>query len=333
MNIYMNGYSIDMTMDNEKTLDDIIKGISDWAAKRNLIFTRFELDGESHSTESFPDRPKADIGNLNCVIQSKSDLILSTISEGIAYCDKVVAYVAESEKAGDFDLSQRDFFCSGIQWLNDSLGSIFQLLSLSPEDIRYLDRSVADYLAGLNAVDGELKKVSTGKDALRVMLKARDIVDVIKGVYKMLMLSDSLKTIIVQSLESPDELIRALKDVKDALPVQTAAMEEASAAFQSGKDAEGAEKLQDFTDFIYRYVRVCHQISPVFGIDPSSIEHDGLSLEQLNGSLHQYLEDIISVMENNDIISLSDILEYELKPQLEKIGAFVDILLDKIRAL
>lgn len=330
MKTLINGYEVDMTLENEKTLSEVISSVSEWARQRNLIFTQFEADGEGFSTESFPDRKCDEVDTLNCVIQSKADLILSTLSEGTAYCDKLMSFIDKAEREGTFDLAHADSFANGVQWLTDSLRSIMQLLSLDPSQIRYLDRSVTEYLEALSETAIKVESEHSGEEALSSVLKARSVIDVVKGVFRMLLLSDSLKTVIVQSLESPDELAKALETVRDSIAEQEESLALASAAFQSGKDAEGAEKLQGFTDFVYRYVRVCHQISPVFGIDPAALMIGDLSLEGLNASLHAYLEEIVSAMENGDIVTLSDILEYEVKPQMDTIRSFVNIMLEKM---
>jgi len=103
--------------------------------------------------------------------------------------------------------------------------------------------------------------------------------------------------------------------------------EDIAAAFQGGRDAEGAEKLNGFIDFMYTYIRTCHQIPPIFRIDLEGIVLDGTSLEDINADLTEKLNMIVEVMENNDIISLTDILEYEIKPAFEGLGRYIDELL------
>ncbi|HNT11469.1 MAG TPA: hypothetical protein PKG59_11315, partial [Spirochaetota bacterium] len=54
---------------------------------------------------------------------------------------------------------------------------------------------------------------------------------------------------------------------------------------------------------------------------------DRLALEDINADLTEKLNMIVEVMENNDIISLTDILEYEIKPAFEGLGRYIDELL------
>ena len=76
---------------------------------------------------------------------------------------------------------------------------------------------------------------------------------------------------------------------------------------------------------------MCYQVGPVLTIDTSAITVNGVSLEEKNNELQDYLIETISILENNDIISLADILEYEILPALEGLGEYIDLLEGSIR--
>ncbi len=79
-------------------------------------------------------------------------------------------------------------------------------------------------------------------------------------------------------------------------------------------------------------MRTCYQVSPVFNINIAEFVYNGQSLEELNIKIQDLLTEIVSVMENNDVVSLSDILEYELKPLINEIDHYIDILLQNIKS-
>jgi hypothetical protein len=68
----------------------------------------------------------------------------------------------------------------------------------------------------------------------------------------------------------------------------------------------------------------------MFRVDLAEIDVEGVSLEQKNRELRNLLHEVTMIMENNDIISLSDVLEYEIRPNLENLDRYIDVLLDKI---
>ncbi len=57
----------------------------------------------------------------------------------------------------------------------------------------------------------------------------------------------------------------------------------------------------------------------------------GISLLDRNRRIQDMLNETIEIMENQDYISLSDILEYEIRPLVSDLGVFMDLLLSSVR--
>ena len=95
-------------------------------------------------------------------------------------------------------------------------------------------------------------------------------------------------------------------------------------------DNEGVEKLHRFIEFIFLYTRTCYQIAPVFGLDLEEVVVDEISLVERNNQLQELLEQVSEVLENDDIISLADILEYEIKPVMENLHLYINSLTESM---
>jgi hypothetical protein len=330
MNILINGYGVDFALENEKNVKEVCASILDWTKKRDMIFTDLYIDGELYSMDSLPDMDITSVGSINCIVQSKSDLILSTLHEAVTYCERIIGHISDIEKKGKADLSQKEALSRGIVWMLDASRVIFSILVLDEKEIRYLDKTIDQYFTKLSECGKAIESAKDANEFKKILLDNRNLFETVKSVFKMLFLSDSLKNLIVKSLESPNQLIEGLKQIKEEIGGQVEKLEKAAVFFQSGKDADGADIMQSFIDFIYRYIRLCHQISPVFGIDPAEISSGDDNMEKTNSAIYSYLEEIVSVMENSDIISLSDILEYQMKPEVEKCAPFIQLVLEKI---
>jgi len=328
--VCINGYGIDFTLDKEKTAKDVALSVLEWSSKRDMIFTELLVDGESYGIDDCPGTDVANVKEIDCIIQSKGDLIIGSMNEGVSYCEKIITYADAAESAQKADVKEKDYLAKGSGWLVESLRSIFQLLSMNPDQIRYLDHPVSFYLNALEAAKTELESVEDEAGFVRFLTERKSLFEITRAIIKMLYLSENLKDTIIKGLESPTDLVKGLTLIKKEIPAQMENLTKIATSFQSGKDAEGADLLQTFIDFIYRYTRLCGQISPVFGIDLSTIHSDGRTHEQLNTSIQSHLQEIVVVMENNDIISLSDILEYQVREEMEFCMKFVDLLLEKI---
>jgi len=333
VDILINNCSIEFELDNEKTLTDIVSSVSQWAAQRNLVFLDVEVDGDSYSLDSIPDMELNDLKALNCLVVSRAELVMSSISEGAAYCERVDEFINNSIDKKSVDISQLNNIISGINWLNDILDRIISLAGVNPQTAKFRDRTLGEYIEKLKSVEDELQSIDNEDKFFDYFHTGENVFQVVREILRGLLLSDEMQSLVIQSIDSPDSLIESLMSIKQLLPEHITNIEETAIAFQTGRDSEGAEKLNRFIEFIYEYTRTCYQVAPVFRIDPVEIEVNELSLEEKNSTLHELLNDIIDIMENNDIISLADILEYEIIPSIEDIDQYIDLLLDVINGV
>jgi hypothetical protein len=169
---------------------------------------------------------------------------------------------------------------------------------------------------------GSMKELFEGKALIFASLRE---------IFRALLQSEELKRLVIRSIDSPDMLLESVREVRAALGEQVRNLSDTVLAYQTGKDDAGSENLQVFIDFIYRYLRTSTQAAPVFQLNLSEVTSAGISLEEKNARLHGLLDSILAALENNDIISLSDILEYEMKPELENLEGFLEALMNAIQ--
>jgi len=330
MKVQINSYSLDFKLENENTTADLMSSIYDWSKKRNYIFIEAQINDGSYSIDHIPEIPREEIKYINCIIQSKAEVVISSLNEAVDYCNKITNYITITTNEKNFDKSQMNALSNGIEWLIEVLSTILKLLSLDINEVKFKDIKVIDAVDRFFDFKDAIKNIEKIEDLVKLYNEKKISLTSILDILKMLISSENLKSLIRDSIDTPDILINSLKEIKENIPKLLINIEESAIAFQTGKDDIGSEKLQLFVDFIYTYIRNCYQIAPVFTIDLSKIVVNNISLEKKNLEIHNFLNDIVSVMENNDIISLSDILEYEMKPVLENITQYIDTLIDKV---
>lgn len=329
MEIQINNYPIEIELEDEKTIKDVVNSISEWANVRELIFIGVDIDGNYYGLEEVPELSIEGVSVLNCLVQSRADIVYETLNEAIIYCDRVIDYMVEIKKDGA-DADELEDLVSGIEWLQEVFSTVSHLLSMDMSEINFRDKNVNYYVNLLTEMkrtinaflaENQEKGISQLDDALFHNLKE---------IYAIFMVSEEMKRLITESIDSPDTLIVSLKDIRTVLPEQVKNLEETAVAYQTGKDDEAAEKLFQFIDFMFDFTRTCYQIAPVFNIDLREIVIDDVSLDSKNRELQSLLHDTLEVMENNDMISLADILEYEIMESINNIDKYIDILLENI---
>lgn len=330
MDLFINNYPIEFTIEDGDRLKNVIESISEWAAERELIFIEVIVDGAPYSISDMPDFDVQSISVVNCALQSVADAVIATLEDGISYCEKALVFFRKNESASG-DSSKLKDLGEGCGWTAEISRTALSLMKIK-DDLKYRDKSLAEWISEMSSA-GEI--FSGAADEISAASAAENgigLFGAFAGLFRMLLMSTEMRELVARSIDSPENLIENLSHAKDVLPVQLKSLEEASGAFQSGRDRDGMEILNAFIDFIYTYNRACYQISPMFGIKLDGIIIDGVSLEAKNRDLLSHLTEIIRIMENNDIISLSDILEYEIKPLLENLNQYIDELLNRATA-
>jgi len=328
MEIQINDYPVDFELTGEKTITDVVNSISEWTQQRDLIFTEAGINDRSYPVDSLPDISLDEIETINCFVQSKADVIISSINAGIDYCGKVQEYLDKCLTSGNKPSGEIDNIISGIDWVMEVLQKVQQLLAIDFNQVMYRDNSIQYYIDKIITFGNALNLTDNEKSINDFIEKEKAIFADLAGIFKMFLMSEDIKMLVVQSIDSPDVLLRSLLGIKENIPDQVKNLEEISISYQTGKDEIASEKLNHFIDFIFKYSRTCYQIVPVFGIDLDDVKVDGQSLNEKNNALENLLKEIIDVMENNDIISLSDILEYELKPSFENLEIYIDSVIE-----
>jgi hypothetical protein len=331
MEIQINNLPVDFELNNEKTIGDVIESIVDWTKHRNLIFTETSINNNNYSIDKLPDIPLTEIKTLNCFVQSKADVVISSLNACIDYCAKFQEFFKKSIADGKIDIDEIENAASGIDWVVEVLGKISELLVVNLNEIKYKDYNVASYIEKIIEFKKYIINNKKNINKLTTFIdKEIEIFSIINNILKMLLMSENMKSLVIQSIDSPDVLLTTLVNIKKEIPVQIKSLEEIAISYQTRKDDIGAEKLEQFVNFIFNYCRTCFQVAPVFGINLDRIIVDGISLNEKNNEIQNHLDNVMDVMDNNDIISLSDILEYEMKTSLENLEIYIDTLIDFI---
>ncbi|MDY6968346.1 MAG: hypothetical protein SVR08_06800 [Spirochaetota bacterium] len=331
MEVQINNCPVSFELENEKTVSDVIESMNEWIKERALVFTNALIDEKSYFIDDLPDIPISNVKQINCIVRSSADVVISSLNEGIDYCVKVKNFMDNSIKDEKPDLSQKESLIEGTTWLIDVLNSVIMLLSMDAHEIKYKDKKIAEYL---NELDKFNDIILTKKDAISIIelfKTGKNLFVAFENIFRMMLVSDELKSLIYKSIDSPDSLVKSLFEIKENIPIQLNNLEETACAFQVGKDYEASEKLQAFTDFIFKYSRTILQIASVFEIDLKEIIVNDFDMNEKNAEIHNLLSEIVNVMENNDIINLSDILEYEMKPLIEDLEQYIDEVLEIIQ--
>jgi hypothetical protein len=323
MEILINNCAVDFELDKEKTINDIIASISEWTQQKDLIFTDAIINEIDYLPDNIPEIPIADVKILNCHVQSKADVIISSLDSGLDYCLKIGKYLDKSAEDNKIDEREINNITAGIDWLVEILNKSFQLLNIKYEKVLYQSQPINVFIDRVISFK-EIGALKNTDKIIEYIKDKKNIFHSLAGIFRMMLLSEDVKLLSIGGNDAPDVLMKSIFDIKKEIPEHIRNLENTAIAYQTGKDIAASEKLNQFIDFIFHYNRTLLQTVKVFSLDPDNILIDDISLKKINDDIEKLLKEIINVMENNDIISLSDILEYEMKPLLEALAGYID---------
>jgi len=329
MEIRINNYPIEIVLENERTVKDVIVSIKGWINHKNLIFSGIDIDGTEYHVDDAPDLSIENISSINCLVQSRADIVYETVNEGIFYCDRVIDFLQNLE-AEPMDTDELEDLVSGVEWLQEVFPTISNLLGMNLDVVKYHDATISHYVKMLDDLRHRVVKFTAEMtDDGEIDIEDSLFIN-LKEIFNIFLSSEEMKKLIIESIDSPDVLINSLKEIKIHLPEQKSILEKAAVSYQTGNDSQGMEQLFSFIDFMFNYTRTCYQISPVFDLSLKDIVVGEESLEEKNREIQILLNETVDIMENNDMISLADILEYEIVESMENLEEYIDLLLAKI---
>ncbi len=329
MDVRINNYPVEILLENEKTAHDVVNAIGEWINQKNLIFIGVDIDGDHYQIEQAPDTPVEKIKTINCLVQSRADVVYDTVNEAIVYCDRVLDFLHNLEEE-PMDSDELEDVISGMEWLQEVFVTVPSLLHMDMKEMKFRDSNAAEYLGRLEQMKHKaVNFLSEMKDEGEIDIDDSLFIS-LREILGIFLVSEEMKRLVIESIDSPDVLINSLKEIQRQLPEQKSILEKAAVSYQTGNDSQGMEQLFQFIDFMFGYTRTCYQIAPVFDVKLGEIVIDGLSLEDKNRELQTMLNETLEIMESNDMISLADILEYEIKDIIENLEQYIDLLLKKI---
>lgn len=326
MEVRINDCPVDFELEGNERIPDVIDSISSWTGARNLVLYELFIDDKRYPVDGPPDLGIGSVGVVNCVVRSRAEMVIASVDEALGYCDRASAFIEGAAEGGGWSEAGMNDLAGGLTWLQDVMGSVMGLLGRDPAGMKFRDGTVSDLLDEMTG----LRDALAGEGGAEALAANRGLFAEIARVFRMLLLGDEMRSLVVQSIDSPDVLMEGIRGTREALGEQLENVRSAAVAYQSGRDAAASEHLGQFIDFIYRYLRACCQVTPVLGVDVADIEVDGVTLGEKNREMDRLLGSIGSALEQNDVITLSDILEYEIAPALEGLGDFIDPLIERL---
>ncbi|MFC2140182.1 hypothetical protein ACFLQ1_00510 [Candidatus Auribacterota bacterium] len=123
---------------------------------------------------------------------------------------------------------------------------------------------------------------------------------------------------------------RALNEAYQYLPKLSNGLEDISLLLQAGSRNEAYDKFSDCLNGWIQIINLLQSIEKIKEISYEKIDLKEGTIKDVNIRLLELLEETKEAMQNDDTVSLSDLIEYELSPmakkQIEVVQKIIDVL-------
>lgn len=294
MTISLNNQNLDITFQNEKTAGDAVRSLSVWLGQNGFRILGITMDGKSCP-------PGGAWENMPVSAEVHMDIDAPLARElRQANIEILMEYLLHAKEA----LSSDPVNPGALRALSDSIAEV------EPSSV-FLNTDASRHAGSLeenlfrSVRDGIRDRLATGSFADRERLESH------LG-HLMLICQDRLK-------ECRDPAGESAANIK-VLRIGLADLAMASTHLMTGEGRKAFDSILRFSELLSRLLRLywIQLEEPVPGMEVPFTRDE---LDQASTGVNGLLERISECLKDEDTISLGDILEYELPPEVEKLLA------------
>ncbi len=324
MKILVNQRPIDFEIGVTETLKDVVSLLNKWTAEGNAIIVDLKIDGKSIQLEEAINSPlKIDeIEVLEMELQGVEEMVKEGLEEVENYLPRLIIGIDQIA-----ELSRLKEFVEGLEWLNEVITKAGSLMKWDYNKLCVDEELIEKKRDGLVEIASLLKEKVENKDmeGASTILKDR-VKPLLEGWV------EALPTLIkkIPKKEDTQALLSKLKGVSSRFPDLSKEIEKISVYLQTGEMTEAMEQFQKTIDELQSMIHLLQEIRIFFDLDYRGIKVKEETIEERCQELDELLSEIITAFENEDIVMLADLLEYELSPLLSRWGEVITAVIAEV---
>jgi hypothetical protein len=284
LEIQVNDQPLDFTLEGERTLGEVVRGLERWLEGSPLVLYSVLHGGRellSLPPEQWAATPQAEVGRLEVTVKHNEELIRANLKTAAEFLAMARAFTGAAET--DPALAQE--LTRGLPHLAESLRRHFPA------------QEVEQGLAGLAARLGQAQPgaaigESRGETGLRL---------------------ESLQNRVALQLEELEDPRGALRRLAADLAPCIDNAAEVPLLLQTGRDREAMAAIVHFSELTQAMVRL------MGAAELNAI--DGRPPQEYFGELNRILKELIEAFDAKDTVLIGDLMEYEIAPRLRKLQA------------
>lgn len=282
MEILVNGQEINFDLQENIALNKVLEHLQDWAAKDKMFVLDYSVNGENSNVTS-DDLMSSQISTLEIELGDQSQLIHSHLEELSAYVNRAGNFIAETlTKNTTLNDNSIKELDEGLTWVIDSL------------------EGLQKYFEGYN-IQNELLVLEEKQQNITKNLP--EILEGLIGIRNTVELWS--KSYIISNLDE-QEAKDMMQNFVQEIVQQTAILEQIATDLTAGNEKKALALLESMMQWISDGIMIM-----------SKSEYQPGLLKKLNDTMGE----VADSLNDNDFVTLADIIDYDLKELLNELAA------------
>ncbi len=318
MDIIINDEKIDYKIENERNLGDILTGLEIWITKNGGIINCISVDETDIPLEcplEYKVKSISSVNRLKIKTSPKFEYAVDTIKMTGEYISKIIGEYIDSR-----DVEQYENTLDGIQLVCEGVNRSLQALYL--RDLVIVNengRTLRDILSDLRTVTATYEDKYIDYDgAAKLKDLLQELLRILPKVVGWAIMKSSLRDNERNSVEG--SFLRTIfKDLENISKKAMNRFESIAENLQIGKDREALEDLCFVAELLDEIIYVLQFFISAYDMDGDLLSKSGIGIEPLFNKISHWLKEVEKSFKNGDLVSVGDMLEYELKPLFQEI--------------
>ncbi|MEW5693945.1 MAG: hypothetical protein AB1765_11695 [Candidatus Hydrogenedentota bacterium] len=311
MRLIVNGEDTEYKLGDEKSVYEFIKSFDGWATQKKYIILKIAVDGKNYvdSLEELKSRSIEETSEISIEIEKTDFLIKDTITQVIEHIDKLIkncpcflkAYLTNDK---EFNLLVENYR-EGIAIIEQVVDSVSALLKINTDREKVNNETIRSWIGNIRTLKKLYEEIiiSANRDRT-ISFIAKDLpfsLSGFKDLFSWLLLKSSDTSTLLFSKERLNNLLSSIKNKKGEF-------EEIATLLQTGNKIQGIEKFVSIIDNLQDLMR---ELNYIPDLDKIVLEN-GKNYNDFIKETMAKLSDIVGAFERDDMVLLSDLVEYEL---------------------
>lgn len=291
MIITLNSDPLDLTIENEKTLNELLSGLSDWLNKSGFVITEIVKDGMKLAlyNKEWGDTLLETIEKLDIKASSESDKYISDLQTLYQYITMLHDSVINNNKTLTKDL------LSELSFIKSSMDFFFAKTYKTADKTLELHRLLANF--------------SEDDNNQQLIFLLQDITSILQNRIK--------------EVSSPfTSLLETAEKLRDLVPV----ISDVALMLQTGDDKQAIASILKFIELSENLIRILPFLKESGYTEITEISINNKSFDDFYIEFNSILKDLADAFDINDSILIGDLMEYEIAPKVNKLLEYIQLI-------